>query len=243
MTWFDRGGEQYAAFRPSYPESVADLLANAAPDRGLAVDVGCGTGQFTALLARRFDRVIGLDPGQTQLDNAIRADNIDYRLSSAEDLDVPDGVASLVTAAQSAHWFDLPAYYREVRRIAVPGAVTALLSYGVVHLDDDLAERFDTFYRDEIGHYWPPERIHVDEGYARMEFPFDRIELKAPAIQRDWTLDEFVGYLGTWSASMRARDAGRGDLLDSLRADLAPAWGEGRRRVRWPLTVIAGLVS
>ncbi|MFC3244367.1 hypothetical protein ACFOJ6_21160 [Gordonia humi] len=65
------------------------------------------------------------------------------------------------------------------------------------------------------------------------------MDVAAPPIRRDWTLDEFVDYLGTWSATRRARDAGRTDLLDALRVDLAPVWGE-RRRVTWPVTVVAG---
>ncbi|WOC14436.1 class I SAM-dependent methyltransferase [Gordonia sp. MP11Mi] len=239
MTWFARGGDEYAAHRPTYSGALASVLSSLAPDRELAVDVGCGTGQLTALLAEHFDAVVGVDPSQSQIAAAVHAPNIEYRVGPAERLDVADGSASIVTAAQAAHWFDLPAFYDEARRIARAGAVIALITYGVVALDDDLAERFDRFYRDEIGPYWPPERVHVDSAYADLPFPFARVDVSVSPIERDWTLDDFVDYVGTWSATRRARDAGAGHLVESMRADFASHWGD-RRRITWPVTVIAG---
>ncbi|ALG86744.1 class I SAM-dependent methyltransferase [Gordonia phthalatica] len=241
MTWFTSGGE-YAAHRPTYPAEIVDVLRAAAPDGEAAVDIGCGTGQLTVLLAQEFEQVIGLDPSEDQIANATAAAKVAYRVSSAEALDVPDASASLITVAQAAHWFDLAAFYREVRRIAVPGAALALITYGVVELDDDLSERFDVFYRDEIGPYWPAERRHVDNRYADLDFPFEPIDAPAVTIERSWTLQQFAGYLGTWSAARRAREAGQGRILEQIADDLAPMWGDGRRTVRWPVTILLGRV-
>ncbi len=52
-------------------------------------------------------------------------------------------------------WFDPPDFYAEVRRITKPGAVLALIIYGVLCLDDDLNARFQQFYGREIRPYWP----------------------------------------------------------------------------------------
>lgn len=241
MTSFQTGGQAYAEHRPTYSADLAETLASLAPDRELAVDVGCGTGQLTVLLAEHFGTVIGVDPSRSQVAAAARAANVDYRVGHAENIDVASGSASLVTAAQAAHWFDLPAFYDRVRRIARPGAVLALISYGVVVLDADLASRFTRFYRDEIGPYWPPERAHVDSGYADLPFPFTRIDVTTPQIERDWTLDEFVDYLRTWSATRNAREAGADGYVANLRTDLAAQWGESRR-ITWPVTVVAGTI-
>ncbi|MGX5669457.1 hypothetical protein ACWKWD_01975 [Kocuria rhizophila] len=64
---------------------------------------------------------------------------------------VADGSAVLVTAAQAAHWFDLPAFSAQARRIAAPGVALALISYGVVRVEPDLRKRFERFYWREIG--------------------------------------------------------------------------------------------
>jgi len=240
--WFDQGGEAYARFRPEYPPELAAFLASQAPDRQLAVDVGCGNGQLTRLLAPHFDSVIGLDPSADQIANAAPDARIAYRCAPAEQLPLADGGASLVTAAQAAHWFDLPAFYGEVRRVARPGAVLALVSYGVLELEPELDDRFQAFYRDEIGPYWPPERKLVDTGYATIAFPFAELPYPAFHIQVEWELPEFLGYLLTWSAVRRAREAGKETLLTSFADELANAWGAPtlRRPVRWPISMRIG---
>jgi SAM-dependent methyltransferase len=240
--WFDQGGRAYARFRPEYPRELAAYLASLAPDHDTAVDVGCGNGQLTQLLAPYFGKVVGLDPSADQIANAIPDERIDYRCAPAEQLPLPDASASLVTAAQAAHWFDLPAFYREVRRIARPGAVVALVSYGVMKLEAELDERFQKFYRDEIGPYWPPERKLVDSGYATIDFPFEELAPPALEIRLDWHLSEFLGYLTTWSAVRSAREAGREDLLIAFANDIGAAWGDPNRRrpVRWPINMRIG---
>ena len=111
--WFDQGGQDYARYRPEYPPALAAFLAGVAPGRGLAVDVGCGNGQLTHLLAAHFEHVIGLDPSADQIATAVPHAGIEYRRAAAEHLPVADASAHLVTAAQAAHWFDLPAFYRD----------------------------------------------------------------------------------------------------------------------------------
>lgn len=244
--WFDQGGQAYARFRPEYPRELAAFLAAAAPDRRLAVDVGCGNGQLTQLLAAGFERVAGIDPSADQIANATPHERIDYRCAAAERMPLPDASASLVTAAQAAHWFDLPAFYGEVRRIGRPGAVLALVSYGVLALDRALDPvldaRFQAFYRDEIGPYWPAQRKLVDTGYATIDFPFEEIAPPALDIRCEWSLPQFLGYLTTWSAVRSAREAGREQLLTAFADDIAAAWGDaGRRRlVRWPINMRIG---
>ncbi|MGO4477549.1 class I SAM-dependent methyltransferase [Massilia sp. 2TAF26] len=240
--WFDQGGRAYARFRPEYPRELAAWLASLAPDHDTAVDVGCGNGQLTQLLAPWFNKVVGLDPSADQIANAIPNERIAYRCAPAEQLPLLDASASLITAAQAAHWFDLPAFYREVRRIARPGAAVALVSYGVMKLEAELDERFQKFYWDEIGPYWPPERKLVDSGYATIAFPFEELAPPALEIRLDWHLSEFLGYLTTWSAVRSAREAGREDLLIAFANDIGAAWGDPNRRrpVRWPINMRIG---
>lgn len=240
--WFDQGGKRYARFRPEYPHALSDFLARIAPAHRLAVDVGCGTGQLTLHLARAFDAVTGLDPSQDQIANAAHQANVRYICAPAEKLPLPDTCADLITAAQAAHWFDLPAFYAEARRIAVRGGVLALISYGVLVLDEKLRERFTRFYYDEIGPFWPPERKLVDSGYAGIDFPFDPIEPPRMEIRKDWDLEQTLGYISTWSAVRRAREAGREELLKNFADDLAALWGDAAqtRAVAWPINMRVG---
>ncbi len=240
--WFEQGGHAYARFRPEYPLQLATFLASVAPDNRLAVDVGCGNGQLTQLLPMYFRAVVGLDPSADQLANVIPDERITYRCAPAEQLPLADRSASLVTAAQAVHWFKLPAFYEEVRRIAAPGCVLALISYGVLDLEPALNERFQKFYWDEIGPYWPPERKLVDTGYATIDFPFEERAAPSLEIRAHWHLSEFLGYLLTWSAVRSAREAGREEVLFNFADEISAAWGDGnlRRTLAWPINIRIG---
>lgn len=244
VNWFQAGGRNYARFRPEYPPALAAFLAAASPDARFAVDVGCGSGQLAVQLGAHFDSVLGLDPSADQIAHAPVSERVRYVQAPAEHLPLPERSASLVAAAQAAHWFDLPAFYAEVRRIAREGAVLALISYGVPQLDRELGRRFAHFYRNEIGPFWPPERQLVDRGYADLDFPFVEFPSPAMAIQKAWPLAELLGYLSTWSAVKHAVKQGHGQVIERFATDLAARWGdpETRRPVSWPINMRIGIV-
>ncbi|HEL5399986.1 TPA: class I SAM-dependent methyltransferase [Stenotrophomonas maltophilia] len=244
QNWFDQGGRNYAAHRPDYPAALASFLASSCSARALAIDVGCGNGQLTCLLAPHFDAVLGMDPSADQIANAAPAAGVSYQQASAEQLPLADASADLIAVAQAAHWFDLPAFYAEVRRVAAPGAVLALVSYGTPQLEADLQPRFARFYGTDMGSYWPAERRLVDSGYADLAFPFDEFAYPALAIERDWNLAETLGYFSTWSAVRRAREAGQQALLQDYADELATHWGDPqqRRAIHWPINMRIGRV-
>jgi ubiquinone/menaquinone biosynthesis C-methylase UbiE len=118
LNWFASGGADYARYRPEYPTVLLDYLLSITPVHHHALDVGCGTGQLTTLLACAFDKVTGIDPSQTQIDNAEPHPRVDYCVGPAEQLPHALHDINLITVAQAAHWFDLPVFYREAQRVA-----------------------------------------------------------------------------------------------------------------------------
>ncbi len=243
--WFDQGGQAYAQFRPEYPPELSAWLASIAPDTALAVDVGCGNGQLTEPLAAHFTQVLGFDPSASQIAQSSARSNVAYQCAPAECLPVAEGCASLITAAQAAHWFDLPAFYAEARRIAAPGAVLALICYGVLNLDAGLDERFQRFYWQEIGPFWPAGRALVDKGYATLAFPFEPLPVPPLQIRLEWDLPAFLGYVSTWSAVRQAREAGQEAVLQRFAEDLSAHWGNpgDRRTVVWPIKMRVGTIG
>lgn len=243
--WFDKGGSGYAQFGPEYPAELAEYLVRLAPSRTCAVDVGCGTGQLTQLLAGRFERVLGFDPSADQIGNALPATGVTYGVAPAEALPLPDRSVDLITAAQAAHWFDLPAFWAEAQRVVAPDGIVALISYGVLQLGDvALNDRFRQFYYDEIGPFWPPERKMVDDGYRGIDMPLDELPQPELSISLNWDMKAFLGYLSTWSATRRASEAGQDHLLHAFAVDLNQMWGSGRTvQITWPLNMRIGRVA
>lgn len=242
--WFARGGKSYAQYRPEYPDTLLDFLLSTVPEHRHAVDVGCGTGQLTQLLTRGFDNVTGIDPSETQIKNAKPHRRIDYRVAPAEQLPHNLKAINLIAVAQAAHWFNLPTFYDEAARIAAPDATIALISYGVLEPDETIRARFMHFYNDEIGHYWPPERRLVDQGYASIWFPFAEINAPKMAINLQWDFDSLMGYLSTWSAVKRADEAGHAQLFKHFYNDVREVWGDPSctRAFSWPINMRAGKV-
>lgn len=241
---FQTGGAAYARYRPTYPPALAEALASLAPNRSLAVDVGCGAGQLSVLLAEAFERVEARDVSADQIAHAAAHPRVRYAVAPAEALGVAPCSAALITAAQAAHWFDLPRFYAEVRRIAAPGAVLALISYGVAALEGPLAERFAEFYWRDLAACWPPERRHVETGYAEFDFPFDECAPPPLRIERRWDLAALLGYVETWSAIKQARRRGLSDRIDAFFSDARELWGDPatERRVTWPIAMRVGVV-
>jgi SAM-dependent methyltransferase len=236
----------YAAHRPTYPAALVDFLADFAPATRVAWDCGCGTGQLSVLLARRFDRVIATDASASQIANAEPHERVTYCAAPAERSGLGDSSVDLITVAQAAHWFDLDSFYDEVRRVAASNAAVALVSYGVVHVDDGEVDRVvQRFYYAVIGQYWPPERRHVEAGYRTLAFPFPEQAAPPMAIEVSWRAPDFIGYVDTWSAVREAeKRVGRTPFATFAR-DLAAVWGdpELRRTIRFPLALRVGRVS
>jgi SAM-dependent methyltransferase len=240
---FSHQAADYAKYRPTYPAALFDWLREQVPATGMAWDCACGNGQATLALAERFAHVIATDLSTAQLAQAPARPNIEWRVATAEANGLADQSVELVTVAQALHWFDLPRFWSEVRRVLQPGGVIAVWSYGVAtYPTAALTEVCDDFYRQTLGNYWPPERALVEAGYAQLTFPFAEITPPALALEASWSLPELLGYFSSWSATTRYRQATGHDPLSALREQLAPLYPSTPAPIRWPLSLRVGRV-
>jgi len=239
---FSATAAAYAAHRPMYPPALADFLAETAARRELAWDGGCGSGQLSVLLADRFARVIASDASTEQVAHATPHPNVGYVVARAEAGVLADGTVDVAVAAQAAHWFDLPAYYAEVRRVGRRGGVVALVTYGLVRVDPRVDAVIDRFYSQVLGSYWPPERRHVEDGYRSLPFPFEEIGMPGLEMRANWTRSDLLGYVETWSAVWALERAVGSGPLEAFRRELGRAWGADAavRPVRWTLSLRVG---
>ncbi|GHD27709.1 class I SAM-dependent methyltransferase [Parahalioglobus pacificus] len=241
---FTAGGERYAQFRPHYPAALAQALAALAPAKRIAVDIGCGSGQLTTLLAPHFERVIGVDPSESQLASAHQHAGVSYHCAPAENTGLPEHSADLITVAQAAHWFDLPAFCNEVRRIASPGAALALISYGVPYIEDPINAIFQKGYWQDVYRFWSPERRHVETGYADLNLPFNPLAAPDHDCRASLSLAGLIGYITTWSAYATAQKAGDTTAFEQFFESLSRAWGDaGEKTVVWPVSVKAARIG
>lgn len=241
---FSALAEGYARHRPGYPAALFDWLAARAPGRALAWDCATGSGQAALGLAGHFDRVVATDASADQLRRAAAHPRVHYAAAAAEAAPLAGGALDLLTVAQAAHWFDLDRFYAEARRVLRPGGVLALWTYDLLAIDPAVDAVFGRFYRDAVGPWWPPERRHVESGYRELPFPFPELAPPALEMTAEWRLADLLGYLGTWSAVKRCREATGRDPLAGVAGPLGEAWGEPEtpRPVRWPLHLRVGVI-
>lgn len=240
---FSRLAADYAAYRPRYPAALFATLASLSPSRGRAWDCATGSGQAAIGLAPHFQTVVASDASPMQIRTAELHPRVRYLVAQAEAMPLGAGSVALVTVAQALHWLELPIFFAEVRRVLAPGGLLAVWTYGRQRVDGGpLDGAVEHFYQHVVGSYWPPERRWVETGYRTLRIPFDEITVTAPPMVADWTLDQLLGYIGTWSAVARCREASGSDPLPGLLERLAPHWGDpaGQRRIEWPLSIRAG---
>jgi SAM-dependent methyltransferase len=241
--YFSGVAQLYVKSRPTYPRELFVWLAGLCANRDRAWDVGAGNGQASIALAAEFTKVLATDQSEAQIAQAVPHERVEYRVAPAERSGLADASVDLVTIAQALHWFKLDAFYSEVRRVLKPGAAVAAWTYGVLNVEGDAAgERLSHFYHRVVGPYWPPERRHVENGYADLPFPFEEVTAPALEIQRAWTLDDLLDYCRTWSATSQCKLATGSDPVVALGHELAPVWEPRtqRRLVSWPIAIRAG---
>jgi len=233
----------YASARPTYPDALFAYLAGLSPGRERAWDCGTGSGQAARALAAHFREVIATDASPAQLAEAIADPKIAYRVAAAERSGIEPESVDLLTVAQALHWFNLPSFYDEARRVMRPGGVVAIWGYVAATLDDPaLTATLHHFHYDIAGPYWPHERAIIESGYQMVPFPFGEVAPPAFEMFTDWTLTDLMNYVRTWSAVGQLAAAGRGEELSALERALKASWGDParRRRVSWPIKLRVG---
>jgi SAM-dependent methyltransferase len=125
--------ENYVRYRPGYPPEVIELLRTECglqPSHFVA-DIASGTGLFTRLLLENGNSVFAVEPnlemremGMLELE---RYDRLVSVAGTAEETTLRSGSVDFVTAAQAAHWFDLPRARAEFARILRPEGCCVLI--------------------------------------------------------------------------------------------------------------------
>lgn len=239
---FSGHAADYARARPGYPTALFDYLATLPAAREVAWDCGTGSGQAAAPLGQRFRAVLATDASAAQVSRARAAANVLFAAAPAERPPLAGGSVDLVTVAQALHWFDFARFFEEVRRVARPGAVFAAWAYGNCRVTAAVDAVYDHLYEGILGAYWPPERVHVEQGYRTIPCPFPPLPVPEGAFVMDvhWDLEGLIGYLETWSATQRYRQQTGQDPVAAVRPALQAAWGDPAvpRKITWPLALL-----
>ncbi len=224
---FDRVAEEYERGRPGYPDDALDLLPVAAD--AAVLDLAAGTGKLTRVLARRYRRVVAVEPLSAMRAiigrEAPAAEVLDGR---AEAIPLADGEVDAVFVAQAIHWFANEVAIAEIARVLRPGGVLALLRNEV---DDDVPSPLPDAYRERM------RELLEDVTHAPIDWhevvgnnPFGALTEASVDHEQVSDREGVLAFALSLSVIAHRPDAERRQLMDELGAVLPE--GEYRFRMR-----------
>ena len=241
---FSKVSQKYAQFRPQYPKEIFDYLSSIVANHDIAWDAATGNGQVARGLSPYFKMVEATDLSEKQIQHAFQADNIHYTVEPAEHTSFPDDQFDLITIGQAIHWFHFDEFYKEAKRTAKKNASIAAIGYHLVKVDEKIDNIVLHFYEGTLKGYWDPERKLIDEYYQTIPFPFKEIRTPEFKLQVEWTNENLLGFLSSWSATQHFQNRNHRDPLDEIREDMVNAWPDGvLKTVSFPIFIRAGIIE
>ncbi|WP_046743133.1 class I SAM-dependent methyltransferase [Kordia zhangzhouensis] len=122
---YDHIGKGYNMTRKADPFLLERLHYHLNPrQHGFYLDIGCGTGNYTAHLHNKETKFIGIDPSKEMLSVAKQnAPEIHWKLGSAENIPLNDThVEGVIGTLTLHHWNDLEKGFAELYRVMKPYA-------------------------------------------------------------------------------------------------------------------------
>ena len=117
---FGATAERYDRSRPTYPDELMDEILGPDPAGLDVLDVGCGTGIASRLLAGRGAEVLGVE-ADARMAGLAAARGTTVEVARFEDWDPAGRTFDRITAAQAWHWVDPVAGAAKAAAVLRPG--------------------------------------------------------------------------------------------------------------------------
>ncbi|XP_053554796.1 uncharacterized protein LOC128645668 [Bombina bombina] len=207
----------YQRYMPPPSQDVIDLILSymekkKAKPYEVAVDVGCGTGRYTELLASHFQKVLAFDSSESQINEAKRvgsSKNVHYQISSCENLPLEDESVDLIHGSRSVHFFDMDTFFQEAIRILKPNGCIAFHIFNADHKIEygNCSETLTDFFNQ----VWYACYKYADKAMDHLLDDYERVFKALPLIDKEWitnipqtipiTLQDLMGLLKSFHMS------------------------------------------
>ena len=242
---FSKQSDLYARYRPTYPKELYEHILSFVKEKNIAWDCATGNGQAAVVLAEHFKKVIATDISASQIEKAIKKDNIEYLVCPAESTPFDDNTFDLVTVAQAYHWINWKEFKKEVVRVSKPGAIIAIWVYfrnmpGDKKVDDAIF----SFYENVTKPYWDQARKFVEEMYETVEFDYELLPVKQFETTLNWQREDMIGYISSWSAIQKYIKVKGHSPMPIIEEEINKLWPKGEvKKVNFPIYLKLGRIN
>lgn len=175
---YDKIGTGYNSTRQADPYLKERLFYHLQPkSRGLYLDIGCGTGNYTISLANKGFNFVGVEPSEKMLNEAkSRNQAINWLKGTAEQIPADDQAFDGIVATLTIHhWTDLKKAFIEISRV--------MADNGKLVLFTSTPEQMKGYW---LNHYFPqmlnssiaqmPSITDIKEAIAQTELEITDVE-------------------------------------------------------------------
>ncbi|RBO83522.1 class I SAM-dependent methyltransferase [Marinomonas aquiplantarum] len=243
MRGFDGlSSSNYSRTRPLYPAEFYYWLFQQVNASSVVWDCACGTGQASVDLAAYFDQIEASDISESQINAATPHRRVTYQVSPAEMTHYPDQHFDLVCVAHALHWFDLDAFWAELKRVLKPGGLFVCWGYNRLLIGEAEDYAISQHVMPLLAPYWPQQSRLLWNEYRDIEFPIDLIDVPKFELVCHWSVAQVKDFIFSWSGAQEfLSQHGEEALLSSLEP-LERAWHTPHQKqdVNLPFFVKAG---
>jgi len=241
---FGEIAETYDKARPTYPDGVIDVLV--ADGGGRILDVGCGTGIASRLLAQRGCEVLGLEP-DLRMAAVARRHGLSVEEGAFEEWDAQGRRFDVLSAGQSWLWVDPEAGARKAAEVLRPGGRIGLF-WNQSFPSADIRPAIDEVYA-RAAPQIAANSVLLGDRHSRLygsiaeslrrSGRFLGVRMETFAHEVDYSTDQWLELASTHSDHLTLPPDENSNLIGALRAVLDAAGG--RLPVRYETTLVTGV--
>jgi SAM-dependent methyltransferase len=229
-TMFEEVPEQYQRARPGYPDELFDDLAELAGlgEGSRVLEVGCGTGQGTLPLARCGCSIVCVELGEGLAAAARRNlagfPQVEVVQANFETWEPAHGGFDAVVAFTAFHWVDPELRYEKAARLLREDGALAIA--GSLHVRRPGGDTFWAEVQEDYDAIVPspdnepppfPEEIESLRDEIEASGRFDYVAWRTYLWDHEYTADEYISLLDTYSGHRALDDRRRAALYDRIR--------------------------
>lgn len=241
---FGAFANQYARFRPQYPEIIFSRLAMlVSPMPETCIELGAGSGQATRSLLAQFHNVIAVEPDAEMAALIPPSPRLQVRVEPAEDVDFAAHSADCVASATAFHWMDAQLVCEKAAQWLKPNCPFYAFGYSSAQYPGapqsliDAVQKHSRLWRTHMHNALTGWRPYGE--LLALSGVFRTIESYEYYVDFNWTPDELAGFLLSTSYA-QAFAAGVHDpeaYCKNVHADIGAAARGHDVHVRFPIEV------